>query len=325
MSTTGSLFDSASSSRISLDDAIDAFTDLDRPSARRLDETTRFNAVLAAIHGLCVALGTCEREGVSRSELVSILRDVRRIHGRSPLISRMQHWPRGYPGDFETIEYLWAARNSAPDPLSACLEQYALTAPVAEQHRHKIRRQASLLREALANEGHRVVALACGSGVDLRLALEWMPDWRATEPGQVYLNDYDPAALDFCRAALGPRGNDVAFEAGHALRVLKRMTTHADLIMVGGLFDYLSERVCEAVVAAAFERLRPGGRLFFTNIATGNPYRLWMEYVGDWHLIERDEDDVRGFFQRIAGEVARVDVERDVSGLALLVTAERCG
>jgi len=317
------MFDPISSSRISLDDAIDTFTDLDRSSARGLDPARRFHAVLAAIHGLCLALAECEDQGLSRAELVSVLRDVRRIHGRSPLISRMQCWPRGYPGDFETIEYLWAARNLAPDPLSACLEQYALTAPVAEQHRHKIRRQAALIRETLAHEGTRVVALACGSGVDLRLALETLPEWPGTRSGHVHLNDYDPGALDFCHEALGTRRPGVTFEAGHALRMLRRMSLDADLILIGGLFDYLSDRACEAMVTAALAKLRPGGRLFFTNIAAGNPYRLWMEYCGDWRLIERDEDGVRGLFDRSAGEVAQVQVERDVSGLALLVTAER--
>lgn len=35
------------------------------------------------------------------------------LHSRSPFISRLQSWPRGYPGDFETIESLVQQINRA--------------------------------------------------------------------------------------------------------------------------------------------------------------------------------------------------------------------
>jgi extracellular factor (EF) 3-hydroxypalmitic acid methyl ester biosynthesis protein len=30
----------------------------------------------------------------------------------------------------------------------------------------------------------------------------------------------------------------------------------------------------------------------FTNIARGNPFRVSIEYLGDWRLIERSEQDI---------------------------------
>ena len=65
--------------------------------------------------------------------------------------------------------------------------------------------------------------------------------------------------------------------------------------------------------------LAPGGILYFTNIAAGNPYRLWMGLVGEWRLIERTEAGLRRLCARAGIADADVDLVRDTSGLAWLV------
>jgi SAM-dependent methyltransferase len=332
----------------SLDEAVDQFIALDDPGAiDRTQDPRRFHTIIAAVHNLCGALLEGESAGVSRDQVLPRLAPVRAIHARSPFIARLQQWPRGYPGDFETIEYLWRGRNAAVDRTSFYLEHYALTAPVAEQHRQKVRRQAELIGRTLDRQG-RVVLLACGSAPDLRLVVEssrlgsgvpGVPGFQGsgsgfenrnrgtaeplepTEPrsGSVLLNDMDPAALAYCRTALGPFADRCRFESGHALRILHRLTEPADLIMAGGLFDYLPDRACRAILSTARRRLAPGGRLFFTNIAIGNPYRPWLEYCGEWSLIERTEEQVRALVDNEDGGLD-VQVERDVTGLTLLVT-----
>ncbi len=54
-----------------------------------------------------------------------------------------------------------------------------------------------------------------------------------------------------------------------------------DLILTGGLFDYPSDRQIKWLLAKLFGCLKVGGRLCFTNIARGNPYRAWIEYLAD--------------------------------------------
>src|SRR5262245_40784826 len=113
-------------------DAVQTFVDIDDP--RMIEparDVRRYNEILAAVHGLCAAVMSEELAGTQRADVVRQLEPVRAICSRSPFISRLQHWPRGYPGDFETIEYLWRGRNTAADRTSYDLEHYALTAPVA--------------------------------------------------------------------------------------------------------------------------------------------------------------------------------------------------
>ena len=69
------------------------------------------------------------------------------------------------------------------------------------------------------------------------------------------------------------------FVRGFVPRVLRRVRDLGpfDLILAGGLFDYLTDRFITRTLAEAWDTLlAPGGRIVFTNIATGNPYRVWI-------------------------------------------------
>ena len=41
-----------------------------------------------------------------RATLMPHLEQIRALHARSPFVARLQAWPRGYAGDFETVEYI---------------------------------------------------------------------------------------------------------------------------------------------------------------------------------------------------------------------------
>ncbi len=65
-----------------------------------------------------------------------------------------------------------------------------------------------------------------------------------------------------------------------------------DLVYCAGLFDYLSQRVCKRMVELFRTMLKPGGVVIVTNVATSNPRKAWMEYVMEWNLIYRDENEM---------------------------------
>src|SRR5688500_2909423 len=78
-----------------------------------LREDELYHRGLARVRGLCAAVLGCEEAELTHEEIVQILEPVRRVHAQSPFVSRLQQWPRGYPGDFETVEYLVSGRNRA--------------------------------------------------------------------------------------------------------------------------------------------------------------------------------------------------------------------
>src|SRR5438132_1002921 len=65
-----------------------------------------------------------------------------------------------------------------------------------------------------------------------------------------------------------------------------------DIVYCAGLFDYLSDNVCEKLLEFFYHVTAPGGLVVATNVADINPSRGWMEYMLDWHLIYRS---VQGF------------------------------
>ncbi len=58
-------------------------------------------------------------------------------------------------------------------------------------------------------------------------------------------------------------------------------------------------------------------------MARGNPYRPWMEYLVDWKLAERSEEQIRVLCHRAGIPSACIHIHRDRTGLALLVQLRR--
>ena len=80
-------------------------------------------------------------------------------------------WPRGYPGDFETIEYLCAAENrSLPQTVQHALEELALRSSISGQHRNKVAFQAKAILAACrrTNGRGRILSIGCGGCRDIR-------------------------------------------------------------------------------------------------------------------------------------------------------------
>jgi hypothetical protein len=94
-----------------------------------LREEELYHRMLAVVHQLCAAILACENAEMDPEEIRAVLDPVRRVHARSPFVERLQTWPRGYPGDFETVEYLigGAGANKASDRVARSCEAYALS------------------------------------------------------------------------------------------------------------------------------------------------------------------------------------------------------
>ena len=291
----------------------------------RGDAEFRYSQYVSLVHTLIAALRRCEMSGATSDAIRAATADARQVHRLSPLCTRLQDWPRGYPGDFETVEYLCDGVNRAPvDSFGHAIEAYALRSAAAQQHRNKVEEQASVVarRLAMTTGRVRVLSIGCGGSRDLLALRRHCPDARATERLAVTLNDSDGAALALSEHRLHEMGvatQSLAMNVLGAMRLLVRESQCFDLVLAGGLFDYLDDRTASFVVRTCRRSLlHDGGELFFTNIAAGNPYRPWMDHVASWGLIHRSEDDILSLLPGDQG--GATSIRRDVSGLALLAT-----
>jgi hypothetical protein len=112
---------------------------------------------------------------------------------------------------------------------------------------------------------------------------------------------------------------------GNVIRVAKRLVAgpRFDLVVAGGLFDYLSDRAIVALLRVVYENLlTSGGILLFTNIGEGNPWRHLMEYGSNWSPIERSEDRILEICRQAGIPCCSVSVKRDPTGLALITVVQ---
>lgn len=299
----------------------------DEPARDTGDGPVHFHAVAAAVHTLCTWIATAESEGLDQEAIRGALAPAWNIHGRSPFIRRLQTWPRGYPGDFETIEYLLdQGIRAQPDTIEYWLEFIALHSPIAQQHRNKVRAQAREIISAVQRDDldrpARVLVLASGSSPDLALAQH---ELRRTAC-EIVLNDSDAQALAFSLERLTDIRDKIRPVAGNVLSSVMRLRAFGpyDLVLAGGLFDYLPDRHATFLIRAIWnDLLAPDGRLFLTNIANPNPYRVWIEYLADWRLIERSADELRGLVAAACGPDVDCELTRESCGLTWMLTLDR--
>ena len=168
----------------------------------------------------------------------------------------------------------------------------------------------------------RVFSIASGSCPDFRRLAAHLPALL----GELWLNDNDPEALTFSARALHDIYGRVHLRPGNAIKVVRKTAQHGlkfDLVLAGGLFDYLPDEHAAYLIKHAWSLLDAGGAFFLTNIARGNPYRPLIEYFGDWFLIERSEDDVMRLCQAAGIPRDAVSITREETGLTLLFEIQR--
>lgn len=257
-----------------------------------------------------------ESYGLSAERIRELLEPSRKIFATSWLMRRCQEWPRGYAGDFETIEYLIAGENqSPPETLAWHIEQLLLESPVVQQHRNKLRVQSLEIGRAVTGiTGAQVLSIACGGCLDWVPILHLLRDFA----GQIILNDSEPAALQMAERRLRSATTLYQVVPGNVLRVAKHLadSRRFDLVVAGGLFDYLSDKAIIWLLRVIFQDLlKPGGALLFTNIAEGNPWRPLMEYGSTWALIERSEVEIIEICRSAGIAKSSISMTREDTGL----------
>src|SRR5687767_10441929 len=74
--------------------------------ARLVPDADLHHEVSRRLHTLFVRIAACEAGGHTRAEIADVVWPVRELVAASPLFARLQRWPRGYQGDFETLALL---------------------------------------------------------------------------------------------------------------------------------------------------------------------------------------------------------------------------
>jgi len=278
---------------LNLEKAVQEFIEI---KLRKDDKTYNYNKVVGSLHCMITSIIVCEQADISKEKILELLEPAKSIHAQSPFIKRCTEWPRGYLGDFETIRYIYEAKNKAPkNTLAYFCEEYALLCPSTQQHRNKLHKQAQLVMNSIKQyEETKILSLASGSSIELHSMVNLL----SGADIHLVLNDTDGEALEEAKKNLQqiPKCTFIEGNVAEFLAFDSDELGEFDLILAGGLFDYLTDKHASFILKHLRRYLlKDGGRFFFTNIAPDNPYDPWMGYLADWGLIERDEEMLKNF------------------------------
>lgn len=306
--------------------AVNSFAELDIMEIN--SDIYSYQMILTNIHRLCAQVLRYEMNGFSRDQIIEILDPARNIIRRAPFVSRLYDWPNGYQGDYETIEYLFRGKNMAPvNTVAYYCEEYALHSNIAQQHRNKINYHSHLVLDTIINNQNRkeipkVLLISCGSAKGIQMIQNSLKNFKF----KLILNDTDQNALDFAKEKLTVINDRCEYVNGYIGVTMKEVEEHGpyDLIISGGLFDYLKDKHIRKIIKKLyFGPLNKEGIFYFTNIATGNPYRPWLEYLANWLIIERSDEDIYNMLTKIDIDKKNIEIFKEDTHLTTLVKVHK--
>lgn len=235
------------------------------------------------------------RAGVVSAELVkNRIGEMTERHFSGTLQAAARAKRRGYSGDFEMIDAIYALRL-AEDPKLRLWDLFfhSQAAPNAVRNRKTTFHQL-LSKLPAAGDGSRlrVLNVGCGPARDLR---EW---FLAGPLSQVFFDcvEMDAHAIQYASHLCRPFLQHVEFYHENALRFVP--ARGYDLVWSAGLFDYVNDNVFVRLLKALLPVVKPGGRLVVGNFSDFNPSRDYMEIFGDWHLVHRSREQLMALAER---------------------------
>jgi extracellular factor (EF) 3-hydroxypalmitic acid methyl ester biosynthesis protein len=205
--------------------------------------------------------------------------------------------PRGYAGDAELLDYLYAEREKEGLHLHPGIHIYRFMyhQPSPRSARERLRllaREIDLVAAQVPMP--RILSVACGH---LREAAQ-SHAVKEHRIGELIAFDQDPVSL----AEVTRQHPETAIRpvCGSVRSILtgRTMFGHMDLVYSAGLYDYVLDKTARRLTQLLFSMLNPGGRLLIANFATC-PEAGYFEAFMDWWLIYRDEADMQTLTQEI--------------------------
>ena len=263
------------------------------------------------------------RHASDQAELVS-LRDTALAHPiadyiyQCPLTAHAAARPRGYPGDAELIDYLYCHPARAPDISRATaagqeILQIILDRPIAIALRSRRQTIANLIADiATQSPDARIMSVACGHARELPL----IPSHLLERIAAFIAFDQDAKNLEMVSRyrTLGDT-SCITPQCGTIAALLHdRELRDFDLIYSSGLYDYLSDHLCQRLTHNLFARLKPGATLLVTNVLPDTPDIGYMELFMNWSLRYRTRSQILDFAATIdAREIHNVEYIADAT------------
>ena len=255
----------------------------------------------------------------------------------APFVHRTFTKPLGYAGDYEMVNMITRNRPEGASLYAKVVNLCFVHQAPAAAHRNRL----AYLTRRLVEESARVInggrtanifSLACGPAVEVQ---DFLRAQELSNRVEFTLLDFNDETLDHITSVLTNlkaklfRRTPLQFIKRSVQNLLKESVKTADrptnrqydFVYCAGLFDYLTDAVCQRLIALLYDWVAPGGLLLATNVdATLNDLRSFrhsLDFVLDWHLIYRRSSQFRALVPgSIDGECS---VKSDDTGVNLFL------
>ncbi|MGB5948187.1 MAG: hypothetical protein WBG82_02600 [Parvibaculum sp.] len=248
------------------------------------------------------------------------------------VMRRCYEKPLGYPGDFQIMNYVYEWQRVGNTPYEKLLHRIGIETGACVGTRLRMTQKilAAEVAKAPGDKPMHIANLGCGSAYEVYdyLKVENLP-----RPVNFTLIDQDERALSH---AYEHSHREVVRHAGRA-KIQCLQASFAQLLKAGalfktlppqdilyslGLFDYLSHRRARALAHDLYDQVTPGGKLIIANVKQGRETCQWpLEFVTDWSLIYRTEDDMRAMVEGL--DVANITIEEDATKCVYLMVVDK--
>ncbi|MBX7158101.1 MAG: class I SAM-dependent methyltransferase [Verrucomicrobiae bacterium] len=227
----------------------------------------------------------------------------------APFVHRTYQKPLGYAGDFEMVNMILNDPFQGSSLFAKVINYSFLQQAPAQAHRNRVKYLTNILFdevERLKTSGKKIkiLNLGCGPAQEIQ---NFLQAYDLSDLAHFTLIDFNDETLAYTEQKIKnackqfKRQAEFRFVKKSVHQILKEcgksneilMPEDYDLVYCAGLFDYLSDRVCQRLVEVFYQLVRPGGLVVVTNVDIQNPQKNMMEYVLEWHLIYRNSENLQ--------------------------------
>lgn len=246
-----------------------------------------------------------------------VQRELHPLIMRSPFMHRVYTKPLGYAGDYEMVNMMLRDPYEGPNIYYKIVNKLFLMEGPSVAHKNRVKIMHRKL-EALVDQAKRdgktikIFNLGCGPAVEVQRLLNTRVLDERTE---ITLMDFNDQTLGYTKSLLDKIGKNnnsfpkITYEQQSVDQILRqsaRLTAEEsnkyDFIYCAGLFDYFSDRACSRVLKLFYKLVKPGGEVLSTNVHSDNPAIAAMEYLVEWYLVYRDEQQMLDLVSDIPGK-----------------------
>jgi len=234
---------------------------------------------------------------------------------------------RGYPGDFEMMNFVYNNNLISNNPVGLYFDKYFLNNAYAAAVRGRKNKMVEILEKQFKTlqdktQNFKLLNLACGPSREIQEL--FLKELNVQSNVNYICLDLDKEALDFSKKALKniPGKVKMKFFQENILELLKKPEQYqsklgnCDIVYSIGLADYLPDKIMRKMINAGFKLLKSKGSLILAfKITDKDPFApVPPDWFCDWRFVPRSEDDVEELIKTAQIENYSVSKEWEETG-----------